>query len=451
MSRPDQAQFSVLALAIPSMLTYVAFAIRQFTDALMVGRLGMTEPLAAIMPAQQVMFVILSFGSGLAAALNTVASQALAKNDTKEAGLLCWQSVWIALIAGTIMTQLFWFAPNLMGLFGHQQVVYAYEVAYFEIAIWAIIPQFISLALSNFFFAIQRPKISMWIGIGYVVINIIANRIFIFGWGFEGLGMVGAAWGTIIAASFQMVALFVVFIFDPSIKPYLRWPSFAVDRIRRLLRIGPYNAGIDVVDILFWNIGIVFFVGQFGTTHLAAAAVMVSILDLVVFPVHGVFVALTSVVGRYAAAGRHEDAFREVRHTVIVSVCVTALLGIVLWLCSPLIYEFVSGDPDVARIGQRCMAMLPLILGFSAWFYVVDGALNGAGDARFPFIVLLISNFLIIGGGGYLCLIYYGDLGSFVIWVCVMVNRGVIAVIASARWKSGAWKNLPPFDLAESK
>lgn len=424
------------------MVTYAALALRQFTDTWMVGQIG-TDSLAAVAASTQVLIIIHSFGEGLASSLNTCASQGGASKGKREYGVYCWQTIWLALFLGTLAAQLAFFVPQFMGIFGHEPAVLVQEVAYLKIALWTMIPQFVAIALSNFFFAIQKPLVPMWIGILHLVVNFAVNRILIFGAGerIPPLGIAGAAWGSLFSVWLQVFCLLAVFLGSRQFREYRpALPSFEWGRVRSLLRIGMYNGLIDISDILFWNVGILYFIGQFGSAHLAAAAVMASLVNVAFLPFHGVFVSITTTVGHTAAKLQFEAVYRQVRNARFVSLMIMGLISAGIFCAAPLIYQYMNGDELVWRIGQQIMPVLPLILLFSIWSFVTDGGLNGAGDARFTFLTVLLTNLFVIIGGSYLCMRYAPGLGSLGIWCCFLANRAVISLLVSYRWQSGGWK-----------
>lgn len=435
-------QLSLWALAWPSMVTYGAFALRQFTDTWMVGQIG-TESLVAVATCTQILIIIQSFGEGLASSLNTCASQGGASKGKREYGIYCWQTIWLALVLGTFAAQLVFFVPQMMGFIGHEYPVFVQEVAYLKIALWAVIPQFVAIALSNFFFAIRKPLIPMGIAILQLAVNFLANRILIFGVGdlIPALGISGAAWGSLFSSLLQVLCLFTVFLGARRFKKYRpAFPSFHWGRLRSLLRIGLYNGLIDISDILFWNIGILYFIGQFGSAHLAAAAVVAILMNVAFLPFHGVFVSLTTMVGHSAAKLQFACVYQQVRNARILSLTIMGGISAAIFYAAPLIYRYMNGDELVWQIGQQIMPILPLILLFSIWAFVTDGGLNGAGDARFTFLTVLFANLSIIVGGSYLCLKYAPGFGSLGIWLCFLANRALIATLLSYRWQSGRWK-----------
>ncbi len=168
-------------LAWPTVATYAAFSLRTLTDTWMVGRLG-TEALAGLMPAQQILFLIQGFAFGLFSALNTCVSHAMGgKDGHRHAGPFAWQCLWVAVVLGGAAASLSPLAAPLFSPLGHEFAIFTQEVAYFEAVVWALLPQFVAVSLSNFFFAVERPLLPMWTGMVHVVANIGFNWALMFG------------------------------------------------------------------------------------------------------------------------------------------------------------------------------------------------------------------------------------------------------------------------------
>ncbi len=111
------------------------------------------------------------------------------------------------------------------------------------------------------------------------------------------MGIAVAACGTVLASYVWAGALIYVFFAAPSLRHYgTRNYRFDLSKIRSLLRIGIPNGAIDIVDVLFWNIALVIFIGSFGTAHMAAAAVLFNLRLTVLIPCDGLGVALTTLV-----------------------------------------------------------------------------------------------------------------------------------------------------------
>ncbi len=444
-------QDTILRLAWPTVITYFAFAARQFTDTWMVGQLG-EQSLAALMPAQQVLYIIQGFSFGLMSALNTCGSQANRKFGPEACSEYAWQGIIIALVLGSAGALLTLAAEPLFGLLGHDREVYLQEVAYFEISVFAFPAQFMAGMLANFFFAAKSPLIPMCAGIGHVILNIVFNYLLMFGVpGFIApMGIAGAAWGTVLASAAWALWLIGMFLFLPALRPYRTWIArFNPRKIWDLLKIGVPNGSIDVTDTLFWNLALLVWVGQFGTEHLAASAIVFSLVMLFVVPCDGIGVALTTLVGYDIAGNDLNRARRRVHSTLAINLAFMLCAGMACWIFRGPILSSFNDSARVISIAMSCMVLLPVILALDACLYVYDNALSGAGDAVWPLRANLISNLIMIAGGGWLYCRYYPTFGSYGIWLIIAANRAIVAIALSLRWASGAWRHNRPISDAD--
>lgn len=434
------------ALAWPTVATYAAFSVRQFTDTWMVGQLG-TAPLAALLPAQQLLFLIQSFAFGLFSALNTCASHAHGGEDRREAAAYTWQCIWLAGFIGILGALLTFGTIPIFQVLNHEFAVYEQEVAYFRVAVFALLPQFIAVAVSNFFFAARMPFPPMWMGVGHVILNVIFNYLFMFGipGRLEGMGIAGAAWGTVVASSFWAVGLLGIFLWLPGLSGHFtRHPVFSFERMRNLLKIGVPNGAIDVIDVLFWNVALVILIASFGTEHMAAASVLFTLWLLILVPCDGLGVALTTLVGHHLGAKQEAEAMRFLRACLVLSLSIAGLAAVLCLSFREWIFGTISENNLVIQIGSQCMVLFCICLILDACLYVVDSALNGAGDAVWPLKWGLLCNLIFILGGGVFMMRYFPGLTSYGIWICLALNRGAMALLFYLRWRSGAWRQMAP-------
>jgi len=442
-SRPFR---TVTALALPTVATYLCFAAREFSDAFMIARCG-DVAMAGAMSAQQVLFMGQAFAFGLFSALNTCASHAEERDGPEGATAYTWQCVWLALILGLSGLALRYISVLLFTLTGHEFPVFQLEVQYFNVSLYALLPQFMAVVLSNFFFAARQTVIPMVAGALHVLINVAVNYALMFGvpgW-IDGMGAIGAAWGTLIASTAWALMLLAAFLFSPRLKPFKTWKiSFSPSRMRYLLRLGIPNGAIDLVDAFFWSIALVVLIGQFGTQHLAAGGFIIKLWTVLIIASDGQSVAIQTLVGHSLAAGKEKAAHEFTWAGIVMSGASMGLIGLICLIFGE---EFFGGfieDPAVLSIVLHCMTIFPLLVLADGILFTLDASLNGAGDALWPLLVAFFCHLSMIAGGGWLVSRFYPDLGSLGIWYCILANRASLALVYGVRWVSGGWRKFRP-------
>jgi Na+-driven multidrug efflux pump len=155
----------------------------------------------------------------------------------------------------------------------------------------------------------------------------------------------------------------------------------------------------------------------------------------------GVQMAVATLVGRYIGAGDLIAATRSRRSAVCLGLlCSTA--ASLLYLSAPqLALGLFTSDDEVLRLGA------PLLL-VGAAFQICDalgvlngGALRGAGDTRWPFLVQTALAWGLFLPAAWVC----GDLldgGLTGAWIGGVIYVAALGAALHWRFSSGAWRTV---------
>jgi Na+-driven multidrug efflux pump len=172
---------------------------------------------------------------------------------------------------------------------------------------------------------------------------------------------------------------------------------------------------------------------------MAASQAMISLMHLSFMQVLGIAVAVSTMVGRYVGAGDLPAAERSHSTGMYLGVGFSVAAGAV----------FLSAPEPFLRIFTDDAAVLTLggpLLAIGAAFQVCDavgvlsgGALRGAGDTRWPFIVQTL-----LAWGVFLPAAYVGarllDGGLAGAWSGGVAYVALLGIALHWRFRSGAWK-----------
>ena len=86
----------VVAMTIPAVVTTSSRGIMDIADFIMLGRSTNDETLAAIVPAQLLMWTYLVVGMGIVSMVNTFAAQELGRKRYENCATPAWQGLWVA-------------------------------------------------------------------------------------------------------------------------------------------------------------------------------------------------------------------------------------------------------------------------------------------------------------------------------------------------------------------
>jgi len=189
---------SLLILSIPIIFSNILQTAYQLTDTFWVGRLG-TEAIAAVTISFPIIFLIISLGGGLAMAGTIFVAQFKGKNDKKAVNHITSQTllmvVFISIVLATIGYIL---SPFFISLMGVEKSVFSGAVSYMKISFIGMIFMFTYMVFQSLMRGVGDVKTPMYIVLGTVLLNLILDPLFIFGYGFiPAYGVTGAAIATI--------------------------------------------------------------------------------------------------------------------------------------------------------------------------------------------------------------------------------------------------------------
>ena len=122
------------------------------------------------------------------------------------------------------------FARQLFGWMGHEGRLVQLESSFFQITVAWTGVKLASVALGQFLLATNRPMMTLLAAVCAVAVNAGVNYFLIFGnGGFPRLGVAGAAWGTNIGVTVELLVLAAV-----AMRPAMRREFNSLDwRLRR--------------------------------------------------------------------------------------------------------------------------------------------------------------------------------------------------------------------------
>jgi MATE family multidrug resistance protein len=289
----------------------------------------------------------------------------------------------------------------------------------------------------------------MWTAVEANVVNVAVSFVLIFGHlGFEPQGIAGAAWGTFTAVSYRTIRLTLTLVGPAAAQRFQSRSTWRPSSrcLKGLLRIGLPCSFQWLCDVVVWAIFVNLLVGsKFGTIHLIATNTAWQYMRLSFLPTIGVGQALTALVGKSIGAGDSQRAIRETRIATLIIVAYMGTLSLIYWLRGPDLIRFFNTDSEVVRIGTTimiCAAVFQLFDGIGISYH---SALRGAGDTFVPSMFFIISNWLMIVGGGWAMTVYLPHLESLGPWLAASSLIVISGLFLWWRWHTRAWMRINLF------
>ncbi len=432
----------VFDLAYPVVLTQMSATAMGVVDSAMVGRLGPTQ-LAAVGFSAVWIWTVFSFFHGTMTGVQTFVSQHDGAGEPGRCGAWTWQALYgalpVAVVCGLLLAP---FVGTLVAVAGPSPALQADARAY----ILARLPGDVAfvgvMALTSFLRGIGDTRTPLYAMLIANVVNAVLNYGLIFGeFGLPAWGVAGAGVATAVSNLLVGVMLFAAFQ-RRGLRQRYATGAVAPNRaaIRRFLRTGLPIGGQWFIGMTSFAI-FTTFVARMGDVSMAASQAFVMLLSLSFMQAIGISVAATTLVGRYVGAGDAPAAFRSFRSAQALGILLGGLVALLFMAIPGPLLRIFTDDPSVLALGRPLLLLGALFQICDAVQIISEGALRGAGDTRWPFVVETV-----FGWGVFLPLAWLlGEslgLGLTGAWIGGTLSLSVSAAILARRFHSGAWQRI---------
>ncbi len=438
---------ATLALSGPLVLINLAQHGLIMADVVMLGRLGAGE-LAAATLAHGLYFILFIGGIGLTSTVAPLIAEALGREAgaTDPVRRTLRAGFWAATVIAMPMMALLWYTGPLLAAIGEPPALAEAAGAYMRVLQWAMWPALLFMGLRGALAALERPGWALAASLAALPLNVALGVWLAFpasGGVPAGLdlGMAGVGLATVAAASYSLVLLVAVVLWDARLHRYRlfhRLWRFDAALLGRVFRLGLPIVATGLAEAGLFEAAALG-MGLFGATQLAAHAVAIQIAAFCFMVPNGVAQAATVRVG--LAYGRRDGA--GVRRAGLVAVGLAFVFMVLCATTQLAVPGFLTGlflDP-AAPANAGVLPVAAAFIGFAALFAVADGVqsvclgmLRGLQDTKVPMWVAL---------GGYWGLGV--PLGAWLAWGAGMEGYGIwtgfcaglfaVAALLVLRWR----------------
>ena len=445
-SRPCGAR-DVLVLALPLVISTASWTVMNFVDRMLL-LWHSTRAMAAAMPAGMLYFSLLCFPLGLATYVNTFVAQYEGAGRHGRIGLAVWQGVRIGLFATPLFLITIPLAPWMFELAGHEPQVAGLEVLYYQVLCFGAGGHVIASAMSCFFTGRGQTRVVMAVDVTSSLLNGLLDYALIFGhWGFPAMGIEGAAWATVAAQWFRMVAYWWLMMRPIYREKYqlVAGRRFDAPLMWRLLRYGGPTGLQMLVEVSAFSL-FVLLVGRLGEDAMAATTLAFNVNSVAWVPMLGLGIALSTMVGQQLGHNRPEMAARATWTAFWMAQTYLSVMA-VLYVLAPDLFLFGHASGTDPAEFDRLRKVTVVLLRFVAAYSLLDamnlmfvGALKGAGDTRFILMVSVITSPLpvLASWAG----VTYGGWGLIWCWIVLTLWIWALAVIYFVRFLQGRWRQM---------
>ncbi len=368
---------SVLAIAVPVMLSNVSTALIGIVDTGIVGQVPDPAYIGAVAVGSLVFLLAFWAFSFLRMGTTGLTAQALGAGNAADLGASLARALILAVGIGTVLVVLQWPIRELaMHLLEGSARVEALAAEYFDVRIWAAPATLANYALLGWFIGLGRTDIGLVLQLVLNVTNMVLDAVFVLalGWGVEGV-----AAGTLLAECLAAMVGIAIAIQHVRRNAWRIAPGDLLDatKLRRTLAVNR--------DIMVRSLALIFVFVWFmsrgaadGDVTLAANAILMQLITVSAFFLDGLAFAAEALVGRSMGAEDRRGLSAAMRLTTFWAAVTALIICVALFSLGAAIIDFLTVDNAARKAAREFLpwaAAAPLL---GVWAFQLDGVFIGA-------------------------------------------------------------------------
>ena len=430
----------IITLSIPIMVNNFIQTLYNLADAMWVSKLGSVQ-FAATSFVWPILFLFISLGIGISVAGTSILAQLVGASEYEEANEYATQLMVISMVFSLTFAIIGYFlSPFIVGWMGGTGDLAKYSNIYLKISFLGF-PFVFLFFIFNSIMNAQGNTLAPTILSGVsAIINVVLDPIFIFT---LDMGVAGAAIATVISQAVLVIAgVFILKYRSHLIKLDFKDFKFDKRKLKKILNIGlPATIGQSGSALGFAVLNS--FIASYGTSTLAAFAMVNRITSLIMQPPMGIGAALTSIVGQNIGANQFDrvmEAFKK-STTIVLTIGILGT-GFLLWKDQGIIDLFMRNKDDMEVIvqGISYLRYISLSMPLMGMFSIFQGLFQGSGHTKYS-MAMAIGRLWFIRIPMILIFKHFTNWGPTGIWFSMSFSNLLICIYGYAVYKSNKWQS----------
>lgn len=378
---------SIVLFALPILLTNFFQQFYVTVDSMILGQWSGNVALAAVSTCAFLTSTVICFFNGLAVGAGVVLAQLFGSRDFRRFGRCVWTAGALSLVGGVVASVVcFAVARPCLSLMNLEGEVLEQAVLYMHVYAVSTLPMVVYNMGASVFRAHGDSRTPMVILICASIVNLALALLFV---AVLGMGVFGAALGTVIAQTLSAAAMVV--------RAWVRRSALHIDRVaptvdrallRRMLGIGVPN-GVQMTVICLSGVIISSQINLYGLETMDGFGAYSKIDGWLYMPIGAIQNAVVTFVGQNIGAHDFLRARRGVWLGLVLNVAVTVVLCLAMWLLRYPVLGMFSPDPAVVEEGVRAMATIVPLYFVYAIYMSMGGLYYGVGSTMAPMLFAL--------------------------------------------------------------
>lgn len=422
-------------LAAPIIVENILQSLLGTVDTHFAGQLG-DLAIAGIGVTNLIMNVYISFFTAVSVGTVAVVSRFYGRREYTSVNRAIVHSLAAGAVIGILIGAVSaCFKTPILRLSGAKDAMMACAMPYYLVVTVPCAALCLQLVLSACLRAIKDTRTPMYVTALSNILNILLNTLFMY----LGLGIFGLGLATTLSRCVGAMVLFWrLRRHDRNIT--LSLCNLTRQEFRTILQIGIPAGGeklIMRVGQLVYGAMII----SLGDNAYVAHNIAGNLESYSGLPSMGFGLAVCTIVGVSLGEGDIPQAKRQ----TAIAYCLSTISGIViaigLIVFSPQLTSLFTKTPEVQKLTASVLCISAAVLPFSALVQIMNNALQGAGDTKFPMYATFFGIWGIRVCIGYVFAVPF-HLGLFGVWLAYGVDVMIRSALLYARYRKGNWTRI---------
>ncbi|WP_027623595.1 MATE family efflux transporter [Clostridium lundense] len=391
----------VVSLALPAVGEMILYMMIWVLDTMMVGQYGGQVAVSTVGLSSEIMYTLsnIFIAAGISVGTVSLVSRKLGANEKSVAE----EYATMGLLNGSILSLLicitaFTFSPKILYYAGARDQILSQGIIYMRITSIGLFFNMVMNVLNSILRGSKNTRIPLIASAIVNIVNTFLDWALIFGkFGLPELGIRGAAIATALGHISGFIFIVIYTIKFSQVKPRFKYiENLRLNKLKRLLKLSIPSSLQEAAFNLTRLLGTVMIM-YLGAVAFAANQITTTIESISFMPGSGFAIAATTLVGHKIGENKLSEAKQYAYTCTILGTIVMLMCGLMFLLFPKfLISLFINkAEIEVIGLGTLCLMIASIEQPAMGISMILGGSLKGAGDTKSPFIVALISNWVI--------------------------------------------------------
>ncbi len=382
----------IIRISYPIFLSLLAQNIIQVIDTAFLGRVGEVE-LGASALAGIFYIGIYTLGFGYSMGSQILIGRRNGEKNYKEISDIVVQGLLVLIPTAILLIPAMNFVSRswLPYLFESKEITIAVN-KYLDWRFYGLIFAFSNTMFRSFFIGIAGTKILTLNAVIMALTNVLFDYLLIFGkFGFPEMGIAGAALASVISEFVSTLFFLIYTLKKVDLEKYgFKKIRIQMKVVKQVLNISIFMMIQYLLSIVVWMLFFVF-IEKLGERPLAISNIVRSFYTILILPAQALSSSTNTMVSNTIGAGRHTEVLNLLKRLIKISLFITVLIMVVVFLFPKVLIHIYTNDPLLIAETVPPMYVLITLLPLFSIGSIFFSAVSGTGNTKTALIFELFT------------------------------------------------------------